>query len=102
MHMTSTAKRQSLRALGAVALAAGLAVGTFATTAQARWGDHDVWQRYHDHDRDRDHDHDGRWRIYTPPPVVYYGPGYGYYPPPVVYGPPSVGIYVPGISLDIH
>lgn len=93
--------RRLFAALG-IAVATGLAGATLAAPAQARWGDHHDWDRDH-HDRDHDHDrYRGHWHPYRPPPVVYYGGGYGYYPPPVYDPQPGVGIYVPGISLDIH
>jgi len=104
--MTNAGKRRSLASLGSIALAAALAVGAFTTTAQARWGDDNDYNHYQRYDNDGDHDrdrHDGYHRYYgSPPPVVYYGRGYGYYPPPVVYAPPGIGIYVPGIGIEIH
>lgn len=91
--------RRLFGALG-IAVAGALAGVTLAAPAQARWGDHRDWDRHH-HDYDRGHNH-GYWHPHRPPPVVYYGGGYGYYPPPVYDPQPGVGIYVPGISLDIH
>jgi hypothetical protein len=89
--------RQSAKLAAGLAIAAVLALGTFAASASAeeRWGEH------------RDH-HDWNGGYYQAPPVVYGSPyGSGYYgspyynPPPVVYGP-GIGIGLPGISIGIR
>jgi hypothetical protein len=100
--MTEIIDTTSKRALSAklaagVAIAAMLALGTFAGSADAR--------AYH-------HYYNGGY--YRAPPVVYgspyrggyYGsPYYGgspyYYPPPVIYGP-GIGISLPFIGIHIR
>jgi len=64
-----------------LALAAVLALSSFATAARAD----DHWR----HDRGWHHGWTGGY--YSAPPVVYGAPGY--YPPPVVYGP-GIGINI--------
>jgi hypothetical protein len=80
--------------IGAV-VGAILLVGTMASPASARWGDHN--ERWGER-------HGWNGNYYRPPPVVYggYGDRYGYYPPPVVYGRPGFGIQLPGVNLNIR
>ena len=97
---TTSRRRLSARLAAGIAIAAILALGTFATPANAEWGDHN--HGYHN------------WNggYYNAPPVVYgspYGSPYGssyygyspYYAPPLVYGP-GVGISLPGINIGIR
>jgi hypothetical protein len=87
----------SARFVGGLAVSALLALGAFATSANADGYNHDG--NYH---------HNWNGGYYRAPPVVYgssYGNSYygapGYYAPPVVYGP-SVGIGLPGINIGIR
>ena len=89
---TSSKIRVSAKLAGGLAIAAVLAVGTFAIPANA------YYDRYH-------HYYNGGY--YRAPPVVYgssyYGGYYGspYYAPPVVYGP-GIGISLPFVNIGIH
>jgi Ni/Co efflux regulator RcnB len=92
------------RLAAGLAIAACLALGTFAASANAQGQNRG--QENHDQDRnrgqDKDHDQDNRGRdqrdgnrgnegwggnYYNAPPVVYYQTPSYYAPPPVVYGP---------------
>lgn len=84
-----------------VAFAGTLAIGAFATPANAEWDGH-----YRNYGYDHDHYYNGGY--YTAPPVVYgspYGGAYygapAYYPPPLVYGP-GIGINFGGIGIGIR
>jgi hypothetical protein len=92
---TTSKRRLSAKLATGLAIAAILAVGTFAGSANADWrNDH---RGYHN------------WNggYYRAPPVVYgsaYNNGYygsPYYAPPVVYGP-SIGISLPGVNIGIR
>jgi hypothetical protein len=94
---TSSKCRLSAKLAAGLAIAAILAVGTFAGSANAQYYN--------------GHYYNGGY--YRAPPVVYgspynngyYGSGYYgspyYYPPPVVYGP-SIGISLPFLNIGIH
>lgn len=89
-------RRLSRKLAGGLAVSALLALGTFATPANADWnGDRGGY------------DHNWNGGYYHAPPVVYgssYGNGYygqPYYAPPVVYGP-AVGISLPGVNIGIR
>ena len=92
---TISKRHLSAKLVGGFALAAVLALGSFAGSAHAEWrGDH------------RGHNWGGGY--YRAPPVVYgsaYGPSYygapGYYAPPVVYGP-GIGVSLPGVNIGIR
>jgi len=87
--MISINKARVARLVSGVAVAAVVAFGIGAGTAQARW-DHSGrdWHGYH---------HGWTGGYYPAPPVVYGNPyTYGYYPPP------GVGINVGGIHIGIH
>ena len=93
IHTTSP-RRLSAKLGAAIAISAVLALGTFATPANA-----DHYQGHH---------HNWNGGYYNAPPVVYgstYGSGYygysPYYAPPVVYGP-GVGISLPFVNLNIR
>jgi hypothetical protein len=84
-------RTRAARLVAGVTVAAVLALGVSAGTANARWDHRD------------DHDHRG-WSggYWHSPPVVYGAPGYyGYAPPPVVYGP-GIGVTMPGVSVGIR
>jgi hypothetical protein len=90
---TRSPRRHAARLIAGVAVAAVLALGVSAGTANARW----------DHRDDHRDDHRG-WTggYYNAPPVVYGSPyAYGYYPPPVAYGP-GIGINLPGVNIGIR
>jgi hypothetical protein len=91
---TKMMRPPSAKTAAGVAIAALLALGMFAGSAQARWGDRDDHRGY-------DHGYNGGY--YRAPPVVYGGPygGSGYYPPPVVYAP-GIGVSLPGVNIGIR
>ena len=92
---TRSKRHLSARLAGGLAIAALLAVGTFAASANA-----EGWE----HHGNRHHWNNG---YYAAPPVVYGSPygysyyGQPYYPPPVVYAP-GIGIGLPGINVNIR
>jgi hypothetical protein len=90
-----TSKRGvSARLMAGLAVSALLALGTFATPANADWDGN------HSH-------HNWNGGYYHSPPVVYGSPyrnryyGSPYYAPPVVYGP-GIGISLPGVNIGIR
>jgi hypothetical protein len=88
--MTWINKGRMARLMAGVAVAAVVAFGMTAGTAQAYWDhpDHDYYHGYH-----------RGWSggYWGAPPVVYGDPySYGYYPPP------GVGISVPGVTIGIR
>jgi hypothetical protein len=88
--MTSIDKARAARLVAGIAVAAVIAFGMTAGTAQARWEHHD------EHGAPGYH-HGWSGGYYRAPPVVYGDPySYGYYPPP------GVGINLPGISIGIR
>jgi hypothetical protein len=90
---TKSKHRRSTRIAAGLAIAAILAVGTFAASANAEGR-----RGYH---------HDWNEGYYRAPPVVYGSPygrsyyGSPYYAPPVVYGP-GIGISLPGLNIGIR
>jgi hypothetical protein len=92
---TNSKRRPSAKLAAGLAISAILALGTFATAANAEWR-HDYRENYN-------------WGggYYQAPPVVYGSPyrsnyyGTPYYYPPVVYGP-GIGISLPGITIGIR
>lgn len=89
-------KRRLLTKLGAgFAIAAILALGSFAGSADAQYRSRDYYHNYYN------------GGYYRAPPVVYGSPYRGgyygnpyYYPPPVIYGP-GIGINLGGIGIGI-
>jgi hypothetical protein len=92
---TTSQRRLPARLVAGLAIAAILALGTFAGSANAA-----------ERGR-RGYDHHWNGGYYRSPPVVYgsrYGSSYygsPYYAPPVIYGP-GVGISLPGIGINIR
>jgi hypothetical protein len=94
---TSQRRLLSAKLVAGLAIAAILALGTFAGSASAE-------ERGRGH---RGYDHHWNGGYYRSPPVVY-GSSYGgayygspYYAPPVIYGP-GIGIRLPGIGIGIR
>jgi hypothetical protein len=94
---TTSKRRPAIKLAAGLAISALLAIGTFASPANAEWDGYN---------RGRHHNWNGGY--YNAPPVVYGSPygssyyGYApYYAPPVVYGP-SVGISLPFVNLNIR
>ena len=80
-------------------LAAVVALGALAASAQAQPGPRRDEHRRPEIRRDRGRVERPR-RYYPAPPVVVGGPAY-YAPPPVVVGP-AIGINLPGVSIAIQ
>jgi hypothetical protein len=91
---TTSKRRLSAKLATGLAIAAILAVGTFAGSANAQYNHYYNGQYYNG-------------PYYNAPPVVYGSPyrngyyGSPYYAPPVVYGP-SIGISLPGVNIGIR
>jgi hypothetical protein len=94
---TTSKRRLSAKLAAGLAIAAILAVGTFAGSANAQYNHYYNGQYYNG-------------GYYRAPPVVYGSPYYNgyngyygspYYAPPVVYGP-GVGISLPFVSIGIQ
>lgn len=92
---TTSQRGMSAKLVAGLAIAAILALGTFAGSASAEEHGH------------RGYDHHWNGGYYRSPPVVY-GSSYGgsyygspYYAPPVIYGP-RIGVGLPGIGINIR
>ena len=93
---TPSQRCRSAKLAAGLAIAAILALGTFAGSADARdYRGHYGYNHYYN------------GGYYRAPPVVYGSPygngyyGYPYYAPPVIYGP-GIGISLPGINIGIR
>ena len=94
---TTSKRRLSAKLAAGLAIAAILALGTFAGSASAD----DNWRGH------RGYNHHWNGGYYRAPPVVYgspYGSSYygsPYYAPPLIYGP-GIGISLPGVGINIR
>jgi len=92
----------SVKTAACAALAALLAVGSYATPVAAAWGDQNDRRNEWRNDRNEHNENRQDWNRdhYQAPPVVYerYYTAPTYYAPPVVYGPS----YDSGFGLNIN